>query len=152
MWRPGRGSTTCAGSRPGWRRRTWPRSWPASPRSTAPTARDRRPARAASIWCLTCGILVFPAPLLFHGADPVDDRGEGVQVGLVDGVVGEAVPVPVADDLFRHLLDRPDEEERVFQDLLGGHGAAILLRQAGRRLAAVIGHPHHLRQCVPFDL
>src|SRR6266576_1257121 len=42
MWRPARGSMTCAGSRPGWRRLTWPRNWPASPRSTAPTARDRR--------------------------------------------------------------------------------------------------------------
>ena len=97
--------------------------------------------------------LGLPAALLtFQGADPVDDGGEGVQVGLVDGVVGEAVAVTVADNLFGHLLDRTDEEERVFQDLLGGHGAAVPLRQDGRRLAAAVRHHHKLNQCMPFDL
>src|SRR2546421_4980724 len=115
MWRPGRGSMTCAGSRPGWRRLTWPRNWPASPRSTAPTARDRRLDGSIHVG-LDLRILVFPRALLHsQGADPVDDGGEGVQVRLVNGVVGEAGPVTVADNLFGHLLDRPDEEEQAAQ-------------------------------------
>lgn len=92
-----------------------------------------------------------PVALRLQGADPVDDGCEGIQVRLVDGVVGEAVPVAVADDLLSDLPGRTDEEERVHQDLLGGHGAAVPLRQAGRRRPAVVRHRHGLGQRVPFD-
>ena len=50
--RPGRGSATCAGSRPGWTLTTWPRNWPPRPRSTPRSAPDRlgpfSPGSAAS--------------------------------------------------------------------------------------------------------
>ena len=95
---------------------------------------------------------MLPGRLGFQGADSFDDGGEVVQVGLVDGVVGEAVPVTVAEDLLGHLLDRPDEQERGFQDFPGGEGAAVLLRQTGRGLVPVAGHQHSLGERVPFDV
>jgi len=45
-WRPRPASTTCAGSRPAWKPRTWRRNWPAWPRSTAPTGPDPAAAPA----------------------------------------------------------------------------------------------------------
>src|SRR5215472_18445270 len=60
---------TCAGSKPGWTRPTWPRNWPALPRNTPPTGpkpRPERPMLLAAVQRLRPG----PAAALTRGTTP----------------------------------------------------------------------------------
>jgi isopenicillin N synthase-like dioxygenase len=89
--------------------------------------------------------------LLLAGSHPLDDRGELLQVGRVHCVVRESVPLAVAHQLCRDLVDRADEQVRRFADLVGGHVVAAAFGQLGEHGTAVVGQPYGLRQYVPLD-